>query len=74
MATERRTAGKIREAEDARDALGAALRRAGIQLPAMDVRPPLRADGAGYALVTLGDCSAPVALELAAVIERGAAR
>lgn len=72
MAMERRTAGKIREAEDARDALGTALRRAGIQLPAMDVRSPLRVDGVGYALVALGDCSAPVALELAAVIERGA--
>lgn len=74
MAMERRMAGKIREAEDARDALGVALRRAGIQLPAMDVRSPLRAGCVGYALVTLGDCSAPVALELAAVIERGAAR
>ncbi|WP_282697183.1 hypothetical protein [Streptomyces sp. CC208A] len=74
MATERRTAGKIREAEDARDALCAALRQAGIQLPAMDVCTPSRVDGARYALVALGDCSAPVVLELAAVIERGAVR
>lgn len=31
---------KVKEALDARDALGAALTRAGIQLPAMDVRTP----------------------------------
>ncbi|OON77018.1 hypothetical protein GBW32_12515 [Streptomyces tsukubensis] len=31
---------KIREALDARDALAVALSRAGIQLPAMDVRTP----------------------------------
>ncbi|MFJ5724172.1 hypothetical protein [Streptomyces sp. NPDC093149] len=74
MTTQRRAVRKIDEAEEARDALGAALRRAGIQLPALDVRPVSRADGAGYGLVTLGDCSAPVARALAAVIEQGAAR
>jgi hypothetical protein len=74
MTTERRAVKKIREAEEARAALGAALRRAGIQLPAMDVRPLLRSDGAGYALVSLGECSAAVAHDLAAVIEKGAAR
>lgn len=66
------TVKRINEAEEARAALGAALRRAGIQLPAMDVRPVPRADGAGYALVCLGECSAAVAQELAAVIEKGA--
>lgn len=74
---------KIREAVEARDALADALTRAGIQLPAMDVRTPWReaaaeADGparaARYALVHLGVCSAPVACELAAVIGRGADR
>ncbi|MHC3450905.1 hypothetical protein [Streptomyces prasinus] len=68
---------KIREALEARDALAAALTRAGVQLPAMDVRTP-RADdrtagGAPYALVHLGVCSAPVALALADVIAKGAA-
>ncbi|MFF8282098.1 hypothetical protein ACF06W_05155 [Streptomyces albus] len=89
--TEGRTpagAAKIREAVQARDALAAALRRAGIQLPAMDVRTPWRdavedADGgregdhghaARYALVHLGVCSAPVAFALAAVVARGAGR
>ncbi|MFD7836968.1 hypothetical protein [Streptomyces sp. NPDC059761] len=57
----------------ARDALAAALTRAGIQLPAMDVRTPW-ADEARYALVHLGICSAPVAHALAAVITRGASR
>jgi hypothetical protein len=74
MATEQRTELKIREAEEARDALGAALRHAGIQLPAMDVRSVPRVDDTGYALVSLGACATPVALALAAVIEQGAAR
>ncbi|MGP3987811.1 hypothetical protein [Streptomyces sp. 3N207] len=74
MTTEQQTVKKIREAGEAREALGSALRRAGIQLPAMDVRPLLHADGAGYALVSLGECSVPVARELAAVIEKGAER
>lgn len=72
---------KIREAVDARDALAAALSGAGIQLAAMDVRTPWRdveGDGsarpAGYALVHLGVCSAPVAHALAAVIRNGATR
>ncbi|MFP8960129.1 hypothetical protein ACLIYP_06080 [Streptomyces nanhaiensis] len=66
---------RIGEAEAARDALAEALRRARIRFPAVDVRTPVRADGAaGYAMVVLGECSAPVARELAAVIERGAKR
>ncbi|MEU1530345.1 hypothetical protein [Streptomyces fagopyri] len=62
---------KTREALAARDALASALSRAGIQLPAMDVRNP-RADDdeVRYALVHLGVCSAPVALMLADVILR----
>ncbi|MFH8469981.1 hypothetical protein [Streptomyces sp. NPDC017991] len=65
------------EAVAARDALAAALSRAGIQLPAMDIRTPWaddRKDEARYALVHLGVCSAPVALLLADVITKGAAR
>ncbi|WP_129842934.1 hypothetical protein [Streptomyces sp. RFCAC02] len=70
---------KFGEATEARDVLAAALRRAGIQLPALDVRGAgAVAPGAGrqarYALVQLGVCSAPVALALAAVIVKGAAR
>ncbi|GHE51291.1 hypothetical protein CP980_08185 [Streptomyces vinaceus] len=67
---------KVTEALAARDALAAALSRAGIQLPAMDVRTPWpeeRADEARYALVHLGVCSAPVAHALATVIAKGAA-
>lgn len=82
---------KAQEALAARDALATALTRAGIQLPAMDVRTPwedvVPGDGeqpapddaalptsARLALVHLGVCSAPVALALATVIARGAAR
>ncbi|WP_436991183.1 hypothetical protein [Streptomyces sp. enrichment culture] len=66
---------RIGEAKAARDELAEALRRAGIRFPAVDVRTPVRADGAaGYAMVVLGECSAPVVRELAAVIERGAER
>ncbi|QNP65790.1 hypothetical protein [Streptomyces genisteinicus] len=67
-------AAKLREAHEARDALAAALTRAGVQLPAMDVRTPWaddRADDPRYALVHLGACSAPVARLLAEVIARG---
>ncbi|MEV6698782.1 hypothetical protein AB0M68_16585 [Streptomyces sp. NPDC051453] len=66
---------KVQEALDARDALAGALRQAGVQLPAMDVRTPWAGDAEGesrYALVHLGVCSAPVALQLAAVIAKGA--
>lgn len=72
---------KIQEALDARDALASALTRAGIQLPAMDVRTPwadadadtdeARARETRYALIHLGVCSAPVAILLAAAIVRG---
>ncbi|MFP8903264.1 hypothetical protein [Streptomyces atacamensis] len=66
---------RIGEAEAARDALAEALRRARIRFPAVDVRTPVRVGGAaGYAMVVLGECSAPVARELAAVIERGTKR
>jgi hypothetical protein len=68
------TGPKVQEALDARDALASALSRAGIQLPAMDVRTPWvddREDDARYALVHLGVCSAPVALMLADVILKG---
>ncbi|MFC5958281.1 hypothetical protein ACFP51_28660 [Streptomyces pratens] len=68
---------KIREALEARDALAAALTRAGVQLPAMDIRTPWaddrRTGEAPYALVHLGVCSAPAALALADVIIRGVA-
>jgi hypothetical protein len=76
---------KLHEATTARDALATALTRAGIQLPAMDVRTPwadtipddpdhdATPTSARYALVHLGVCSAPVALALAAVIAKGAA-
>ncbi|WP_394813531.1 hypothetical protein [Streptomyces hazeniae] len=71
---------KIQEALDARDALASAITRAGVQLPAMDVRTPWAADAdedeeregdARYALVHLGVCSASVAVLLADVIVRG---
>ncbi|MEU9188087.1 hypothetical protein AB0D14_26820 [Streptomyces sp. NPDC048484] len=65
---------KIEEALEARDALASALSRAGIQLPAMDIRTPWaddRKDEAQYALVHLGVCAPPVALLLAGVIMKG---
>ncbi|MFK0118978.1 hypothetical protein [Streptomyces sp. NPDC090994] len=68
------TTAKIQEAVDARDALAAALSRAGLQLPAMDIRTPWADDREGearYALVHLGVCSAPVAHLLADVILKG---
>ncbi|MFD5269453.1 hypothetical protein [Streptomyces sp. NPDC058335] len=67
---------KVQEALAARDALATALSRAGIQLPAMDIRTPWADDRkaeAQYALVHLGVCSAPVALMLADVITKGIA-
>ncbi|MEU6538556.1 hypothetical protein [Streptomyces sp. NPDC047000] len=69
-----RSGPKIQEAADARDVLAHALTRAGIQLPAMDIRTPWADDAEGearYALVHLGVCSAPVALMLADVILKG---
>ncbi|MEV6953325.1 hypothetical protein [Streptomyces sp. NPDC051183] len=64
---------KVKEAMDARDALATALTKAGIQIPAMDIRTPW-AEGSRYAFVHLGQCSAPVAHALAEVITRGASR
>ncbi|WP_447040498.1 hypothetical protein [Streptomyces sp. DSM 118878] len=64
----------VEEALEARDALATALSQAGIQLPAMDIRTPWADDReaeAGYALVHLGVCSAPIALMLADVITKG---
>jgi hypothetical protein len=74
MAAQRQFAKRTREAEEAREALREALRCAGIQLPSMDVRPSVRADGSGGGLVDLGVCAPVVANDLAAVIARGAAR
>lgn len=68
---------KVREALDARDALAAALTRAGIQLPAMDLRTYWAEDGkegSRYALIYLGACSAPVAHALAEAITKGLPR
>lgn len=70
------TPAKIQEALAARDTLAYALSRAGIQLPAMDIRTPWADDRKGeatapYALIHLGVCSAPVALMLADVILKG---
>ncbi|MCF6522727.1 hypothetical protein [Streptomyces sp. JJ36] len=71
-------AARVQEALDARDALAAALTRAGIQLPAMDIRIPWSAvdhhGEAQYALVQLGVCSAPVAHLLADALNQGPAR
>ncbi|HWM35667.1 MAG TPA: hypothetical protein VNS49_00930 [Streptomyces sp.] len=78
----------MQETVAARDALADALTRAGIQLPAMDVRTPWQdvidsdddssdsdaGSAARYALVHLGVCSAPVAFALAAVIVKGCGR
>ncbi|MCZ9347491.1 hypothetical protein NGM37_58330 [Streptomyces sp. TRM76130] len=64
----------MQEAIDARDALATALSRAGIQLPALEIRTPWaegREGEARYALVHIGVCSAPVARMLADVILRG---
>ncbi|MGA5497315.1 hypothetical protein ACPCSP_23425 [Streptomyces cinereoruber] len=69
------TTPKIQEALDARDALAAALSRAGVQLPAMDIRRPWPDEReASYALVHLGVCPAPVAHALAEVILNGLTR
>jgi hypothetical protein len=63
-----RTHRKIGEATDARLELAMALKTAGIQFPAMDVRRT-----STHGLVVLGEISAPVARDLAAVLLRGAA-
>ncbi|MEV0373828.1 hypothetical protein AB0I10_29170 [Streptomyces sp. NPDC050636] len=64
---------KIREAEVARDALAAALRKAGIQFPAMDITPGGFERPPKYGFVNLGQVSAPVVHALADVITKGAA-
>ncbi|MGW4032814.1 hypothetical protein ACWEFL_26520 [Streptomyces sp. NPDC004838] len=75
MATDRWSAAeKIRNAEEARDALAAALERAGIRLPSLGVDPYTYASAVPLPLVELGRCSPSVALALAAVIEQGTDR
>jgi hypothetical protein len=72
---------KVCEVRDARNALAVALREAGIQLPALDVAlvgggasagTEAGEGGARYGLVELGQCAAPVAHALAAVVAKGA--
>ncbi|MFD8933902.1 hypothetical protein ACFV0R_01355 [Streptomyces sp. NPDC059578] len=63
----------IDEALQARDALVAALRLAGVALPSVDVRTPWPEEGRD-ALVHLGPCSARTAWMLATVIAKGVAR
>lgn len=75
MTTEKQAgSGKLKEVREAHKALAEALSRAGIQLPAMDVGVPMGTGEAAYAFVNLGECAAPVAQQLASVIERGAGR
>lgn len=66
---------KLREAEAARDELSAALREAGINFPAMDVKPQgVKGGRPSYGMVELGAVSPPVARCLAQCIARGAER
>jgi hypothetical protein len=75
MTTEKQAGSrKLKEAQEAHEALAEALTLAGIQLPAMDVGVPIGAGEAAYALVSLGECAAPVARQLASVIAKGAGR
>ncbi|MEG3630912.1 hypothetical protein [Streptomyces poriticola] len=75
MAVEHPVAGDtIRAAEESRDALASALERAGLRLPSLGLDPNSYADADPRPLVELGRCSPLLARELAAVIERGAAR
>ncbi|GAA2116697.1 hypothetical protein [Streptomyces synnematoformans] len=65
--------GKIREATAAHAELSAALRKAGVSFPAMDVKPQGVKDGKpSYGMVELGTVSPPVAKWLAHLIARGA--
>ncbi|MFE3092847.1 hypothetical protein ACFXG1_03390 [Streptomyces sp. NPDC059248] len=66
--------GKIRQAEEACDALGEALARAGVRLPSLGVDPCTYAAADPLPLIELGRVAPPVALALAAVVERGAGR
>ncbi len=66
---------KVREADAARDELSAALRKAGVSFPAMDVRPHGVTGGKpAYGMVDLGPVSPPVARQLAHLIARGVER
>lgn len=68
-----RTDGRVREADAARAELSAALRKAGVSFPAMDVLPQgVKGGRASYGLVELGAVSPPVARCLARLIARGA--
>ncbi|MCX3060800.1 hypothetical protein [Streptomyces beihaiensis] len=69
-----RAAARIREAEEARDTLAAALGRAGLQLPSLRVDIAAYADAVPRPLVELGRCSPHLARAMAAAIERGAGR
>jgi hypothetical protein len=76
MTTQRRAATAaqtiIREAEDARDALAAALARSGLSLPSLRLDLNTYADASPRPLIEPGRCSPPLVRELAAVIEKGA--
>lgn len=65
--------GKVQEAEAARAELSAALRKAGVSFPAMDVKPQgVKGGKPSYGMVELGTVSPPVARCLARLIARGA--
>lgn len=63
---------KLREAEEARLELSAALKLAGVQLPAADTGFDISVAASGCPLVQLGSVSAPVARQLAEVVRKGA--
>lgn len=65
---------KIRAAENARDALAAALARAGVGLPSLRVDTATYADSVPRPLVDLGRCPPHVAQALAVLIEKGSVR
>ncbi len=65
-------AGKLRDAERARDELSAALRSAGIVLPSLGVEPMAYGDEEPRPLVELGRCTVPVARRLTAALRNGA--
>ncbi|MEU3597379.1 hypothetical protein ABZ714_01385 [Streptomyces sp. NPDC006798] len=66
MATE-----TIRQAEEACDALGEALARAGVRLPSLGVDPCAYAAVDPIPLIELGRVRPDVALALAAAVDRG---
>jgi hypothetical protein len=64
----RAAAEKIKEAEDVRDELWAALHAAGITLPSLRVEPAAYADEWPRPLVELGRCNLQTARDLTAVL------